>query len=92
MSQVSQDEYSSPLVTRYAGSQMRRLFSPRTRIESWRHLWIWLAEAEQELGLDVTDEQIAQMKGALKDIDFAPSRGVRGSLPPRRDGARACLR
>jgi adenylosuccinate lyase len=70
VSQAPQDEYSSPLVTRYAGGEMRRLFSPRTRIESWRRLWIWLAEAEQELGLDVTDEQLAQMRAAATDIDF----------------------
>ena len=70
MSQASQDEYSSPLVTRYAGGEMRRLFSPRTRVESWRRLWIWLAEAEQELGLEITDQQIAEMQAAATNIDF----------------------
>jgi len=70
VTEASQDEYSSPLVTRYAGGEMRRLFSPRTRIESWRRLWIWLAEAERELGLDVSEEQIAAMHAAATDIDF----------------------
>ena len=70
MSPQPHDEYSSPLVTRYAGGEIRRLFSPRTRIESWRRLWIWLAEAEQELGLDVTDEQLEAMRAGLTDIDF----------------------
>ena len=70
MSLAPQDEYRSPLVTRYAGSDMRRLFSERHRIECWRRLWIWLAEAEQELGLNVTKEQISAMQAAATDIDF----------------------
>ncbi|MCP5065469.1 MAG: adenylosuccinate lyase [bacterium] len=64
------DEYESPLVTRYAGKDMRRLFSARVRIKAWRQLWIWLAEAEQELGLEIKDEQLAAMRTAHEDIDF----------------------
>ncbi len=65
-----QDEYRSPLCSRYAGEEMRRLFSERHRIECWRRMWIWLAEAEKDLGLDITDEQIEAMHAGLPDIDF----------------------
>lgn len=64
------DEYQSPLVTRYAGRRMRRLFSAHHRIRCWRKLWIWLAEAEQSLGLEITDEQINEMRAAEPNIDF----------------------
>lgn len=64
------DEYRSPLGTRYAGEAMRALFSERRRIRTWRQLWIWLAEAEHELGLDVTPSQIEAMRRTIDDIDF----------------------
>lgn len=65
-----QDEYRSPLVSRYAGPEMRRLFSERHRIECWRRLWIWLAEAQRELGIEIDDAQIQAMHAAATDIDF----------------------
>jgi adenylosuccinate lyase len=65
------DEYRSPLGTRYAGEAMRALFSERRRVHTWRLLWIWLAEAERELGVGIEDAQIEAMKAALDDIDFA---------------------
>jgi adenylosuccinate lyase len=49
---------------------MRRLFSERHRIECWRRLWIWLAEAQHELGLDVGEDQVEAMHAAATDIDF----------------------
>ncbi len=49
---------------------MRRLFSERTRIERWRDMWIWLAEAERELGLDIEAAQIDAMRAARENIDF----------------------
>ena len=64
------DDYESPLVTRYAGAPMRRLFSARRRIEIWRDLWIALASAEHELGLPITAEQVEALRGARDDIDF----------------------
>lgn len=64
------DEYKSPLVTRYAGPEIRSLFSPRERIRTWRNLWIWLAEAEQELGLEITDAQLDALRASHDDIDF----------------------
>lgn len=64
------DGYVSPLSTRYAGQTMRALFGERRRIETWRRLWIWLAEAQRELGLPVTAEQVAALEGACGSIDF----------------------
>ncbi len=65
------DRFVSPLVSRYAGEAMLRLFSPAETVRTWRRLWIALAEAQQELGLDVTDEQLEQMRAAAEEIDFA---------------------
>jgi len=62
--------YESPLNSRYASEEMKRLFSENTRIRLWRKLWIALAEAEKELGLDITDEQIEEMKKYADDINF----------------------
>ncbi|MFM8386073.1 MAG: adenylosuccinate lyase [Planctomycetia bacterium] len=70
MSHSPRDEYQSPLSTRYAGQAMRTLFGERRRIESWRRLWIWLAEAQRELGLDIREEQVAALEGACEAIDF----------------------
>ena len=65
------DEYENPLATRYAGEAMRKVFSARHRIVTWRRLWVWLAEAEQRLGLrQVTAKQIEAMRAALESIDF----------------------
>ncbi len=64
------DEYQSPLSTRYAGIEMRRLFSERRRVRTWRALWIALARAEHELGLGVTAAQVEALEAAADDIDF----------------------
>ena len=64
------DSYNSPLCGRYASDKMKRLFSDDTKFSTWRRLWVALAESEQELGLPITDEQIAQMKEHLTDIDY----------------------
>ncbi len=60
----------NPLVSRYASAEMSHLFSPRFKHGTWRRLWIALAEAEQELGLPITDEQLDQMRQHVDDIDF----------------------
>jgi adenylosuccinate lyase len=63
--------YVSPLETRYASREMRELFGEQRRISTWRRLWLALAECEKHLGLDISDQQIAQMREHLDDIDFA---------------------
>lgn len=62
--------YENPLSTRYASKEIRHIFSPDFKFSTWRKLWVALAEAEQELGLDITDEQIAQMREHIDDIDY----------------------
>lgn len=64
------DNYQSPLSSRYASEAMRFNFSDRRRFTTWRRLWIALAECENELGLSISDEQIAQMKATLEDLDL----------------------
>ncbi len=64
------EQYESPLSTRYASAYMLRLFSQRTRIETWRRLWTELARAEHALGLPVTAEQVAELNAHIADIDF----------------------
>jgi adenylosuccinate lyase len=64
--------YQNPLSTRYASTVMSRVWSDVVKITTWRKLWIALAEAERELGLDgeISEEQIMEMKTHLQDIDF----------------------
>ncbi|PNI48775.1 ADSL isoform 14, partial [Pan troglodytes] len=66
----SPDSYRSPLASRYASPEMCFVFSDRYKFRTWRQLWLWLAEAEQTLGLPITDEQIQEMKSNLDNIDF----------------------
>ena len=63
-------EYSSPLAERYASREMVTLWSHKNRYGLWRRLWVALAESEQELGVDIPADAIAQMRGHLDDIDF----------------------
>jgi adenylosuccinate lyase len=67
---TAQDQYSSPLADRYASRAMLELWSPRSRYTLWRRLWLALAEAEQQLGVPIPDEALAQMRAHLGDIDF----------------------
>ncbi len=64
------DRYQNPLTDRYAGKEMSFLWSPQFKHSTWRRLWLALAEAERNLGLDITEEQIRQMAAHLDDIDF----------------------
>ncbi|XP_075148053.1 adenylosuccinate lyase [Haematobia irritans] len=66
----SYEGYTSPLSTRYASKEMQYLFSDQKKFSTWRQLWIWLAEAEKSLGLDITDAQIAEMKAHMNSVDF----------------------
>ncbi len=62
--------YESPLASRYASKAMQYLFSPDYKFRTWRKLWVALAEAEQELGLAISDEQIAEMKAQVENINY----------------------
>ena len=62
--------YESPLSARYAGREMKYLFSPDKKFRTWRKLWIALAEAEHELGLPVTQEQVDELKAHAEDINY----------------------
>jgi adenylosuccinate lyase len=64
------DRYVHPLADRYASREMQIIFSPGNRFGTWRRLWVALAEAEQELGLPVSDEALAQMKAGVDDLDL----------------------
>jgi adenylosuccinate lyase len=64
------DIYENPLITRYASSKMAQIFSDENKFITWRRLWIVLAECEKELGLNITDEQIAELKRYESDINF----------------------
>ena len=64
------DTYESPLNSRYASKEMQRLFSPDKKFRTWRRLWIALAESEKELGLPITEEQIAELKAHAEDINY----------------------
>lgn len=62
--------YESPFNSRYASPEMLEIFSPDTKFKTWRRLWIALAESEKELGLDITDEQIEELKAFKDDINY----------------------
>ena len=67
---MSNDRYRSSLSERYASKEMQYIFSPDMKFRTWRRLWIALAETEKELGLDITDEQIAELKEHAEDINY----------------------
>ncbi|HOG67899.1 MAG TPA: adenylosuccinate lyase [Fibrobacteraceae bacterium] len=64
------DQFESPLIQRYASKEMSFLFSPQFKFQTWRKLWIILAESEKELGLPITEEQIEELKAHETDINF----------------------
>lgn len=67
---MEHDIYTSPLTERYASKEMKHLFSPDYKFRTWRKLWIALAQAEQSLGLAITDEQIAEMMAHQDEINY----------------------
>ena len=67
---MSTDRYVSPLSERYASKEMQYIFSPDMKVRTWRKLWIALAETEKELGLNITDEQIEELKAHAEDINY----------------------
>ena len=67
---MSTDRYVNPLSERYASKEMQYIFSPDMKFRTWRKLWIALAETEKELGLNITDEQIEELKAHAEDINY----------------------
>lgn len=67
---TSKKRYESPLASRNASAQMQAIWSSQRKFSTWRRLWLALAEAEQQLGLNIDDEQIAELADHLEDIDF----------------------
>ncbi|KAM0797102.1 putative adenylosuccinate lyase Ade13 [Usnea florida] len=71
---MASNEYQTPFNTRYCSKEMKQLFSPSMRFSTWRQLWVWLAEAEKELGLaGISDYAVADMQAhvTIKDSEFA---------------------
>ncbi len=68
---MSHETYESPFAGRYASKEMQRIFSSQNRYSTWRRLWVALAQAEHELGLSVTQEQVDELAAHTEDIDFA---------------------
>ncbi len=64
------DTYESPLCSRYATKKMQYIFSPDYKFSTWRKLWIALAESEKELGLNISEEQLDEMRAHIDDIDY----------------------
>ena len=71
---MSTDRYVSPLSERYASKEMQYIFSPDMKFRTWRKLWIALAETEKELGLNITQEQIDELKAYADDINYDVAR------------------
>lgn len=67
---MEKNTYESPLSARYAGKEMKYIFSPDKKFRTWRKLWIALAESEMELGLPITQEQIDELKAHADDINY----------------------
>ena len=67
---MTTESYQTPLNTRYSSKEMQFNFSDRKKFSTWRQLWTWLAEAEKELGLEITQEQLEEMRSNVDNIDF----------------------
>ena len=67
---LNHDVYDNPLIGRYASTEMSQLWSPQTKHSTWRRLWVALAESERELGLDISQAQVDELKAHVDDIDF----------------------
>jgi len=68
--EVDRNEYQNPLISRYASKEMSYIFSEDYKFSTWRKLWVALAESEMELGLNITQEQVDELKGHIDDINY----------------------
>ena len=67
---MSHELYQNPLISRYSSSEMGNIWSSQRKFATWRQLWLALAESQQELGLEITQQQLAEMRSSLDNIDF----------------------
>jgi adenylosuccinate lyase len=67
---TDQNVYENPLITRYASRAMAELWSAQRRVSTWRLLWVALADAERKLGLPISEEQVAELRSKVNEIDF----------------------
>ena len=74
------NQYRSPLVERYASDDMTQLWGDLNKFKTWRRLWLALAEAEQQLGLPIEDEQLEELRAHLDDIDLDAAKRYERSL------------
>ncbi|MGH7139673.1 MAG: adenylosuccinate lyase, partial [Pirellulales bacterium] len=65
-----EDYYDNPLIARYASREMSVLWGPQRKFRAWRRLWVALAEAEAEMGLPIRQEQIAELRAHVDDVDL----------------------
>ena len=79
-SMTDHTQYENPLITRYASRPMSEIFSAQRKFSTWRRLWVALAEAEAELGLNISPRQIAELKAHVDDIDFEAAARYEKSL------------
>jgi len=77
---MTHEYYENPLIARYASDAMSRLWSDQRKFGLWRRLWVALAEAQQELGLPIRDEQLEELRRHLDDIDFAAAENYERKL------------
>ena len=77
---MSREDYENPLITRYASPEMSHIWSPNRKFETWRKLWIALAEAQQSLGLAITNEQLDELRSRANDIDFDAAKSYEKKL------------
>ena len=77
---MSNDIYENPLCVRYASDEMKHVYSADVKFRTWRRLWIALAEAERELGLDITEAQIAELRAHAEDIDYQKAAAYESAL------------
>ena len=68
--------YSNPLTDRYCSKDMSYIFSPQFKFSTWRKLWVALAEGEHELGLNITEEQLEELRGNIDNINFDEARKI----------------
>ncbi len=74
------DVYENPLCTRYASAEMKKIFSADTKFSTWRKLWVALAEAEKELGINITDEQLEELRANIYNIDYEKAKAYESEV------------